>query len=504
MALIGAIGAHNDQGVATGAAYVFRWNGTNWTQQAKLTASDGAPDDGFGGAVSLSGGLALVGALYDDDRGTNAGAAYIFRWNGTSWVEEAKLTAPDGAAYDELGFSTYVKDNWAFVGTYRKEAVYAFQWNGAAWVYNTKLTPSDSPGYWTAHFGVEGIALSGDTLLITASHDDDNGARSGTVYEFQWDGTTWHEQGKFAPADGGTYLLFGTSLSFTGNVAIIGSSHEAWLEEPGYAYMFRWDDVQWREEQKLTASDGTPYDHFGVSVSKDGDILVVGAQGVNAAYLFRWSGTSWVEDAKLLPSDGGTGDLFGRHLSLSGNKVIIGAYYNDEKGEDAGAVYAFDLYQPPTDTDSDGIPDELDNCSLVANPDQEDTDVDGLGDVCDPLSYAFSGFFAPIDRGVLNQANAGRTIPIKWHLADLAGNPIDDPDSFVSVTSTISDCAAPTGTYEIEEYAGSSGLQYLGDGNWQFNWKTPKSYAGQCRIMRLNLMDQEGITSTRTAQFQFK
>jgi hypothetical protein len=120
----------------------------------------------------------------------------------------------------------------------------------------------------------------------------------------------------------------------------------------------------------------------------------------------------------------------------------------------------------------------------------------------------FSGFFAPIKNdGILNQANAGQSIPIKWRLTDLAGLPIDDPASFVSdggVTSVASDCTGPTGTDVIEEYAGTSGLQSLGNGNWQFNWATPKSYAGQCRIMRLNLKDQEGITSTRTAKFQFK
>ena len=122
-----------------------------------------------------------------------------------------------------------------------------------------------------------------------------------------------------------------------------------------------------------------------------------------------------------------------------------------------------------------------------------------------PNSFVCTGFFPPVDNGnVLNQASAGQTIPIKWHLTSSASVPIEDPASFVSVTSVGSDCSAPTGTDVIEEYAGTSGLRYLGDGNWQFNWKTPQVYAGQCRIMRLNLSDQAGSTSTRTAKFQFK
>jgi hypothetical protein len=164
-----------------------------------------------------------------------------------------------------------------------------------------------------------------------------------------------------------------------------------------------------------------------------------------------------------------------------------------------GCVYS------DNDADLDGICDSADNCPDNANPDQSDIDDDAVGDACDPVSYAFTGFFQPIDNnGVLNQAKAGQGIPLKWYLTDADGVPINDPASFVNVTSVASNCSAPDGTDVIEEYAGTSGLQYLGDGYWQFNWKTPKSYAGRCRIMRLNLLDQAGIVSTRTANFQFK
>jgi len=118
-----------------------------------------------------------------------------------------------------------------------------------------------------------------------------------------------------------------------------------------------------------------------------------------------------------------------------------------------------------------------------------------------PFRYNFEGFFSPIENeGVVNKANAGQTIPVKWRLTDMNGEPVSDPASFVSVTSYRIDCETleNLSTDDIEEYAGSSGLQYLGDGYWQFNWKTSKAYAGQCRIMKLTLNDNRSYTSSFT------
>jgi hypothetical protein len=116
-------------------------------------------------------------------------------------------------------------------------------------------------------------------------------------------------------------------------------------------------------------------------------------------------------------------------------------------------------------------------------------------------TYGFTGFAAPIDNGFTNTAKAGQAIPVKYRLTTPAGAPVSDPASFVGLTSQSGggSCAGLPAD-AIETYTGSSGLQYLGDGNWQFNWKTPKNYAGQCRTMTLTLNDD----STHTAAFSFK
>jgi hypothetical protein len=122
------------------------------------------------------------------------------------------------------------------------------------------------------------------------------------------------------------------------------------------------------------------------------------------------------------------------------------------------------------------------------------------------VQYVFSGFFTPIDNpNIVNKAIAGQTIPVKWRLTDANGAPVSDPTSFVSLTTSVGgSCGGPSDP--VESYSGDSGLQYLGNGNWQFNWKTPKSYSGQCRTMTLNLKD--GVApqggQLRTAYFQFK
>ena len=119
--------------------------------------------------------------------------------------------------------------------------------------------------------------------------------------------------------------------------------------------------------------------------------------------------------------------------------------------------------------------------------------------------YKFADFYSPVDNAPLvNVAKAGPGIPLKWLLTDASGVPISDPASFVAAYSYPVSCTDFAGdqTDSIEEYAaGSSGLQYIGDGYWQFNWKTPKSYANSCRAIYVGFDSGGGSPA---AFFQFK
>jgi hypothetical protein len=115
------------------------------------------------------------------------------------------------------------------------------------------------------------------------------------------------------------------------------------------------------------------------------------------------------------------------------------------------------------------------------------------------VGYAWTGFFAPVDPG-LNNAKAGQAIPLKWRVTDSAGAPVSTLAT-VSVTAVGLGCLAGTTADQVEEYAaGASGLQNLGDGYYQYNWKTLASYAGSCKTVRVDLGD--GIT--RSAAFSFR
>jgi TolB protein len=139
--------------------------------------------------------------------------------------------------------------------------------------------------------------------------------------------------------------------------------------------------------------------------------------------------------------------------------------------------------------------------SLLGDPSTWDTD---LAWQRAPRLYRFAGFFEPIDNGMLNTATAGQAIPVKWQLTDASGLPVADPMRFVALKSQAVPCAEFGGnpTDAIEEYAaGSSGLQYLGDGNWQTNWKTPKAYASSCRRLFVQFSDDY---ASPTAMFLFR
>jgi hypothetical protein len=309
------------------------------SEVAKLTASDGAADDRFGASVAVSGDMAVVGAPRASHNGFISGAAYGFRYDGTSWVEETKLTASDGREWDQFGTSVALSGDAAVVGGLYSGAAYVFRYDGASWVEEAKLTASDG----TSSVGFGGsVALWGDTAVVGAAHDDDKGSYSGAAYVFRYDGTSWVEEAKLTASDGASGDAFGHSVALWGDMAVVGASQDDDNgSSSGSVYVFQYDGTSWVEEAKLTASDGAFGDLFGARVAVSGDAAVVGGASSGSAYAFRRDGTSWVEEAKLTASDGASGDGFGMSVAVSGDTAVVGAPYDKNNGVSSGSAYGF-------------------------------------------------------------------------------------------------------------------------------------------------------------------
>jgi len=353
-AIVGSIW-DDDKGTDAGSAYVFVRSGNAWTLEQKLTASDGQAIDYFGWSVALAGDTAVVGAYADDDNGADAGSAYVFVRSGGTWTQQQKLTASDGQDGDSFGWSVATSGDTVVVSAYADDdkgddagSAYVFVRSGGMWTQQQKLTAGD--GAAGDQFGYA-VALSGDTAVLSAPYDDDKGVSSGSVYVFARAGSTWTQQQKILANDGSTADEFGNAVALDGDTLLVGSyMDDDKAYGSGTAYVFVRSGNLWPQQKKLTASDGFVNDRFGYAVALHGDMAVVGAPyadtpgtSAGAAYAYVRTGTNWAQLPKLLPSDGAEDQSFGWAVALSGSTAFIGAWGDNQGGTTAGAAYAFVL-----------------------------------------------------------------------------------------------------------------------------------------------------------------
>jgi len=283
-AIVGA--PHDDDaGASSGSAYVFKRKGSTWVEQAKLKADDAAPEDNFGHSVSISGEYAVVGAYGDDDGGEDSGSVYVFRREGEIWAGYAKIVSGDASAYDYFGWSVAVDDDYAVVGAYGDDdggsesgAAYVFKLAGTTWAEEAKLTAGDGEAY--DYFGWS-VSINGNSAIVGAYGDDDGGIESGAAYIFKRN-SPWYIDRKLTAADREAYDNFGWSVSLNGNLAIVGA-YNARGTHAGAAYIFMIDAPLGSSFiEKLTSSDGTAGDRFGSSVALSGATVMVGGGGQDA------------------------------------------------------------------------------------------------------------------------------------------------------------------------------------------------------------------------------
>ena len=304
-------------------------------QPAELTASAPAAYDSFGHSIAVSGNTAIVGAFNRTVGGQEqAGAAYVFTRSGTTWTQQAKLTASDPALQDWFGYSV------ALFGDHRGRRRLR-QDRGRRRLRRRRVRlhslrhDLDTAGRAAGptpvkyeSFG-ESVAISGDTVLIGAPWKDGAYSRAGTAFVFTRSGTTWTQQAELLRSDTADYDYFGQSVALSGDTALLS----VWGKNDfaGAADVFTRSGTTWTQQAQLSAP---ATDAFGWSVALSGDTALVGARqstvgtaaSAGNAYVFTRSGTAWTKQAELKAGDAAEDDEFGASVALQGNSAAVGAW----------------------------------------------------------------------------------------------------------------------------------------------------------------------------------
>jgi hypothetical protein len=396
----GAVGVNGEQNDTSapqsGAVYVFRRTGQSWEQEAYIKASNTGARDEFGREVALWKDTLAISAPREDSSATGvngeqgddsadrAGAVYVLRRTGTSWVQEAYLKASNTEAGDSFGSGLALSENRLAVGAPSEAssatgvngneadnnspgsgAAYLFHRVGATWTQEAYIKSSNTEA--DDGFGAE-LALWAELLAVTAMSEDssaigidgdqnDNTAlSSGAAYVFRYSNGNWAQEAYLKASNTRPGVYFGGSVSLWEDTLAVGSIFEASSAtgvdgdqtsqdcvSSGAVYVFRHKGTDWAQEAYIKASNTDIGDWFGISVSLSKDMLAVGARledsnaasvngnqfdnslvGSGAAYLFRRTGTSWTQAAYLKASNPGgeySGEIFGG--DAFGNAVAL-------------------------------------------------------------------------------------------------------------------------------------------------------------------------------------
>jgi hypothetical protein len=260
--------------------YVFNYNGTDWNNNPEIL-SIAESQDYFGTVISMDNNTIVVGALGDNYQ---TGAAYVFDYNGIEWSYKQELTDPCGAIDDDFGCSVAVDGNVIVVGAEsddapsdREGSVCVFRYNGATWAFEQKL--EDPNANTIAHIGCS-VSVSGDTIVAGAYQYSYGGyTYAGAAYVYKWNGSSWDQNTILFDPNPESMDKFGTAVVTDGNTIIVGNRyHDGVGSNSGAAYLFEWNGDSWSEGQILENPSGAASDYFGCSVALDGDITLVGAK----------------------------------------------------------------------------------------------------------------------------------------------------------------------------------------------------------------------------------
>ena len=276
--------------------------------------------------------------------------------SGQALADLQKLIPTDGKEKDYFGYSVAVDQNTVLIGAYRADygeipdagAAYVYELGSEGWQLQAKLIAQNPKAFDTLGGNV---AINNNTAALGVIGKDDNGENSGAVVIFERN-NSWQQKHVIMPPDGQAGDAFGQSIALTATTLVVGAPHsDTTAKDSGSVYVYTRKKERWVFKTKLIAQDGAPGDLFGISVAIDNDTILVGAdlndekaEDAGAVYVFSVDGENWHQQAKLTASDAGKTDIFGVRVAISGDTALISARRDDDDdlGVDAGSAYIFE------------------------------------------------------------------------------------------------------------------------------------------------------------------
>lgn len=366
IAVIGAVGddGEGNSYLSAGAAYVFTKSGSTWTEQAILRPSDISGGENFGHKVCVDGNTIAVSANFKTVSGNAyAGAVYVFTTsdNGSTWTQQQKITASNEGTNDYFGYSLGLSGDLLVVGAHTEDTwgsdaglAYVFKRTGSTWTQQQQIKGTDTGA--SDQFGFS-AAIDNDTIVIGARNEDNDlvsrVSNCGAVYVFTTsdNGSTWTQQDKFVSSAPTASEQFGAAVDIHGDTIVVGAYQSN--SQRGAGWIFTRSGSTWTQRVKLTPSVASGA-YFGEQVAIDkenGNVVVIGAPrehisglaDVGCAFVYSTAdgGLTWTEDKKITSSDGVANDFFGSSVGINGDTVIVGATHDDTPENYAGAAYIF-------------------------------------------------------------------------------------------------------------------------------------------------------------------
>jgi len=286
----------NSVSLNDGAIYVFRKSGNTWSQEQRILSNGIAHDDQFGTSVSISGdgNTIVAGAIGEDFPGHSTGAAYVFKHNGTSWSQTQQFGSLDLQNSDYFGKSVSISDDGSTIAVGAELETAGVQGSGSAYVFrlNTstnqyvqqaKLIPSNG-GHADRFGSAIDISADGNRVIVGSRFNDSpsilGDAGSAYVYSFNDASSTWSQDAILFASDAAAADNFGNSVSISGDGETIAVGAERadlnTTMTTGATYVYKlngssWDEFkQWRREDRL-------YSGFSVNVNGNGSRIITGA-----------------------------------------------------------------------------------------------------------------------------------------------------------------------------------------------------------------------------------